>query len=189
MRFYYYQIHVWAMWRNQQSCLEWKVLNCTLNLINLLTILLFISWKWISQTLSTISSDSNVTKAKPATTRKNHSDMIKKWHNSLINQINSCFNYLIIQCLYYSRSKSLKFQGRSWDKIEWIDWRIFIRLNKLVPSGRIHIASSSPLPPLYINQPDKDEIYLMLGDADVKKSIDQLLSWLHQDAGLWRRQN
>lgn len=53
-------------------------------LIKILTILLLISWKWISQTLSTTSSLWNVTKPKPATKEYNWLTYIEKVLNSKI---------------------------------------------------------------------------------------------------------
>lgn len=43
---------------------------CTAREVHLLTILLLISWKWISHTFSTMSSLSNVTKPNPAGQRQ-----------------------------------------------------------------------------------------------------------------------
>ena len=76
---------------------EWQVWNVemTANKIALLllTILLFISWKWISQTLSTTSSDWNVTKPKPRTKRDRRKMWVRVEHN--VN-----LNYLLKECFF-----------------------------------------------------------------------------------------
>lgn len=98
------------MWKWQQTKLHCRLFpspsRSRLFRVAMLTILLFISWKWISQTLSTTSSDWNVTKPKPET---------REWRKN----VNS--NYSLKLC---SREELIKEASWRW----WRRLHIFLLL-------------------------------------------------------------